>query len=104
LRTIECATCGKTFTVTRGGRCTYCSDECRKQAKAKYHKGYLKDLYNGSHRAWENQKASAMVEEKARKERKKNMEEINRVRGEADALGMSYGKYVAMKWMRGERA
>lgn len=101
IRKIICAICGKEFEVNQCGRIVYCGDECRAEAIRIRQRNNYKDTYCGSHKSWEYQKETARKEAKAREARRKNQKELTNIAVKARALGMSYGKYVAMMEMNG---
>lgn len=78
----KCKLCGKPF-LTANLNTKYCSPDCKKEARKRM-----------EHQRWE--------DEKGRRCRKKpsTLSETNRLAREA---GMSYGKYIAMKYMEEQR-
>ena len=82
---IKCKCCGKYF--EHHNYCKkYCSPECTKAARKKREQQY-----------WEDKKEQQYDE---KKDPKSALSEINSL---ARAAGMSYGKYVAMKYIEEQR-
>lgn len=83
---IPCRICGKLFDSKHGS--IYCSDECRKIAikeQTKRRSGYYREYYK---------------KQRTEKKTKKRKSEISDINAEARALGMTYGQYQAMKYLK----
>ena len=78
--TIQCAMCGVSM-VRKSGKHMHC-DACRVKRK--------------------NQRCLELYAQDKAQKNKSNMEDIARIDAEAKAAGMSYGKYVAMQYMKGK--
>lgn len=76
---IKCKCCRKGFYAARLNT-RYCSDACRKEAKS--------------------QRDAEKYEEEKKSIKKSSLTEVNRMAREA---GMSYGKFVAMKYIEEHR-
>lgn len=85
MRNKKCKSCGKPFFAPTHNT-KYCSPECAKAAKKKR-----------EHQYWEDKKEQQYDE---KKDPKSALSEINSL---AIAAGMSYGKYVAMKYIEEQR-
>ena len=96
IRRLTCDWCKKEFETEKRGKIWYCGEACRGKARRARDRDYQKQAYQGTHAAWELQRENKAVEERARIARRKNQQELVNIAVEAKALGMSYGKYVAM--------
>ena len=92
---VKCIVCGKAFERKPNCRSIICSDECRKRRNAEYRQK-MKD--NG-HDFSKYKKPKVTVV----KEKKPDFLPTDEVRRLAKAAGLSYGYYVALKHMKGER-
>ena len=116
---IPCRICGTLFEPH--GKQLYCSDECRKEAirvrarqRNKEYENYkICKLCGKPFKAYGNQQyCSEECKQEARLRRnnsiskprqvsrKKHKSEITNINAEARALGMTYGQYQAMKYMK----
>ena len=87
-----CDFCGKEY-MAHTPRTKYCCEKCAKKAKVQQQRGRM---YSGTHSAWERQIQNKYEIQDERIKRRKNQQELVNIAVEAKALGMSYGKYVAM--------
>ena len=91
---VKCIVCGKYFERDYRTNKSICSAECRRIREKEYRRRLAeKDGVDSPH-----QKPKAVVEEK-----KPDFLPTDEVRRLAKEAGLSYGYYVALKHMKGER-
>lgn len=96
---VACGFCRKEFEPSKHFK-KYCSVECQK--KAAYRRA-TKSRYDGVTSFHTIERESAKENARSRKMRERNHRELIKVSQEARAVGMSYGKYVAMLAMEGTK-
>lgn len=99
IRVIKCATCGKEFESARTDR-KYCCHACgvaasnKARTRARRKKKEENDIKKIAERIKAMRQADLPKEYKS---------ELARINAEARAHKMTYGKYVALKYARGEK-
>ena len=91
---VKCIVCGKYFERTYRTNKLICSAECRRAREKEYRRRF--DEKRKENKIY--QKPKAVVEEK-----KHDCLPTDEVRRLAEEAGLSYGYYVALKHMKGER-
>lgn len=96
-----CAVCGKEFVSGRGG-CVTCSDECRKIRKREQIRRSNERVAELVYKDKMRQKQRILAEEAERSGRL-NFKSLDEVAALAREVGLSYGLYVGLKYLKGER-
>ena len=99
VKPIACELCGKMF-MPKNNMAKYCGEDCRRKAAYERIKVYREE----NREKFAGYREEARSQRKRKKdEKKKSMHSIDKIAADARAAGMSYGKYMAMKRLQGER-